>query len=403
MRLSQTHSEGATHGSKNFSSSTASGEIVSGIYASVSHSRGLEARPSGDVQENAQVPLGNSAAGTGVGLDDVELRRIAGRTLRSSQGVLRGVSAKATPAREHRRGLAEGAGPVADGGAAGHRHRRSSAHRGAIADGRRWLYSSGLRWLAANVFAGAGLGRSSGQCQCGEIGADHLADGRGASAFGSAMVLAVGPRQRQRAPSFAGDATVIAAAGIVGGRRGLHWFRTGEGLAEQEDSVFDSAVLGGERLHGSATAAGRIQRWRSAVLDEGGAKQRRGTVACSPAVCASAQARREQEPRCLVDDERRGEMSQRGAGKSDVSLALGERRLVSDVRTNLEKDDVGKSNREAGASRSGRKHVGVAIAVGARRAGNAASCWTRNASSESAEDSAGDPQGNPVGTSGSPP
>src|SRR5436190_22171181 len=93
----------------------------------------------------------NSAAGSGVGLDDVELRRIAGRTLRSSQGVLRGVSAKATPARELRRGLAEGAGPVADGGAADHRHRRSSAHRGAIADGRRWLYSSGLRWLAANV------------------------------------------------------------------------------------------------------------------------------------------------------------------------------------------------------------------------------------------------------------
>src|SRR4029077_15665003 len=56
MGLSQTHMEKATHGSYDIGSPASVSEIVPGIYSSVSHAGGVEARPSGAESKKTQVP-----------------------------------------------------------------------------------------------------------------------------------------------------------------------------------------------------------------------------------------------------------------------------------------------------------------------------------------------------------
>src|SRR5476651_1098717 len=192
MGLSQTYWEGATHGSNNDCSLASVCEDFPGIYPSVSHAGGVEASPSCAEGGKTQVPLGDSTAGDGVGLDDLELRRIASGAFRVGQSVLRGVSIEAEKAGKDRCGLSKCLGPFVAAGVT--RGRRGSASRYCrlVADGGRWLHSAGLRWFPADVSARGGTGKISLRRQSEGIGADDLDHRRGASAFGRAVVLALG-------------------------------------------------------------------------------------------------------------------------------------------------------------------------------------------------------------------
>src|SRR5476649_2359234 len=130
----------------------------------------------------------------------------------------------------------------------------------------------------------------------------------------------------------------------------------------------------GDFVHGNQRAFDGISRWRGVVLDERGAKEGRRTLAGAFAVRASSQTGRDEKPGCLADDERDVRAaSERGASEPVLPLALGKRRLFSNLQADVGQDEVGKPNGEVGASGSRREYVGTSVVDGARSAGDGAS------------------------------